>query len=83
MLFMPDGHAMTDSAAPPVTRLCARCVPGTYRRINRVTLLERTLFTWLGYYPWECVSCRRKRIFRDQGRKSGSPVASSRREPIS
>ncbi len=45
-------------------RQCARCQPGLFRRINRVTLLERTLFTWFGFYPWECVSCRRKRYFR-------------------
>jgi hypothetical protein len=36
--------------------------------VNRCSLLERTLLTWLGFFPWECVSCRRKRFFRDQGR---------------
>jgi hypothetical protein len=67
--------ANTQKQAPAVEcqRQCARCVPGSFRRINRSTLLERTFFTWLGFYPWECVTCRRKRFFRDQGRtKAGS-----------
>jgi hypothetical protein len=56
-------------------RYCSRCSPGLFRRINRVTLMERTLFTWLGFYPWECVSCRRRRFFRDSGRKTSATAA--------
>ncbi len=55
-------------------RYCSRCSPGLFRRINRVTLMERTLFTWLGFFPWECVSCRRRRFFRDSGKKSNAPA---------
>ena len=56
-------------------RYCSRCSPGLFRRINRVTLMERTLLTWLGFYPWECVSCRRRRFFRDSGRRTSATAA--------
>ncbi len=59
----------------PVRRYCTRCSPGLFRRVNRATLFERTLFTWLGLFPWECVSCRRKRFFRDSGRKVDWPAS--------
>ena len=51
-------------------RGCASCNPPIFRRVSRTSLLERTLFSWLGFYPWECISCRSRRLFRDQGRKS-------------
>ncbi len=61
------------SVAIVARRQCSRCMPALLRRINRSTLLERTLLTWLGFYPWECVSCRRKRLFRDQGTRPRTP----------
>ncbi len=66
---MPDEAALPSSApTAPRMRQCAQCSPGVYRRINRSTLLQRTVFTWLGFYPWECVCCRRRKLFRDAGR---------------
>ena len=59
-------------------RQCSGCNPALFRRVNRVGILEKTLLTWLGFYPWECISCRRRRLFRDQGRKQRS--SSSRSE---
>ncbi len=68
---MADEAALSSSVPPPVRlRLCAQCSPGVYRRVNRSTLLQRTVFTWLGFYPWECVCCRRRKLFRDVGRGS-------------
>ena len=68
---MPDDAALTSSVPKePRLRQCAQCSPGIYRRINRSTLLQRTLLTWLGFYPWECVCCRRRKLFRDIGRGS-------------
>ncbi len=70
---------LTGAASGPLSaanfRQCGRCSPGVFRRVNRVTLLERTLFTWLGIFPWECVSCRRKRYFRDPGRGGRQPLS--------
>lgn len=60
--------AVPGSLTAAALRQCGRCSPGVFRRVNRSTLLERTLLTWLGFFPWECVSCRRKRFFRDAGR---------------
>ncbi len=56
-------------------RYCSRCHPGLFRRVNRTTVLQRTLLTWLGFFPWECVSCRRRKFFRDSGRKTNSSSA--------
>ena len=69
---MREGSTTVGSSSPETQpkRHCGRCNPGIYRRVNRITLLERTLLTWLGFFPWECVSCRRKSFFRTQGRKS-------------
>lgn len=72
-----DAPAIGGRRTEPVEarRYCSRCSPGLFRRINRVTLVERTLFTWFGFYPWECVSCRRRRFFRDSGRKGRAAAA--------
>jgi hypothetical protein len=69
-------QATSRTSLPESRRYCRRCSPGLFRRVNRASLLERTLLTWLGFYPWECVSCRRKRFFRDAGARqhSGTPV---------
>ena len=70
---MHDEAGMSGLATepPPAANLrqCGRCTPGLFRRVNRISLLERTVLTWLGFYPWECVCCRRKRFFRDHGRE--------------
>ncbi len=73
-----QGATAEKSPSPPrsrETRFCTRCTPAVFRRINRVTPLERTLLTWLGFFPWECVSCRRKRYLRDSGRRSETAAA--------
>jgi hypothetical protein len=31
--------------------------------------LQTTLLPYFGYFPWECVMCRRKTYFRDSGHK--------------
>jgi hypothetical protein len=71
----PPASASNAIASADSRRYCSRCSPGLFRRINRVTLLERTFFTWIGLFPWECVNCRRKRFFRDPGRKARTPLA--------
>jgi hypothetical protein len=82
MLEMPEEALVPEIAAEPLRgaklKQCARCSPGVYRRVNRSSWLERTVLTWLGYFPWECVSCRRKRFFRDQGKSYRVPGQVSR-----
>ena len=71
-MCMGDQATVSQTSIPVLSavirRQCSRCIPALYRRINRATFLERTLLTWFGFFPWECVSCRKKRYFRDQGR---------------
>ena len=31
--------------------------------------MERVILPWLGFYPWECALCRRKRFFRTNGHR--------------
>ena len=37
------------------------------RRLAREGFLERKIFSFLGYFPWECVMCRKRLFFRDDG----------------
>ncbi len=48
---------------------CARCQASAFRRINRVGFVQRVLLPWLGFYPWECAICRRKKFFRNDGHR--------------
>lgn len=48
-------------------RLCPRCHGKEYRRVNRKGFWERTVLTFLGYFPWECTLCRTKTFLRVEG----------------
>jgi len=37
--------------------------------MKRSGWLDLGLMTWLGFYPWECASCRSKHYFHDHGRR--------------
>ncbi len=53
---------------------CRRCGSSRTTRRERKTRLERTLFTWLGIYPWECNSCWKPVWSRIRGvRRKRSP----------
>ncbi|WP_124847138.1 hypothetical protein [Acidipila sp. EB88] len=41
---------------------CPHCEKAELRRHGRFGFMERVVFTYFGYYPWECGLCRR--IFR-------------------
>ena len=53
-------------------KICLKCGSTGFRRVNRVGLLQNYVLPYFGYYPWECVMCRRKRYFRDNGHRSGA-----------
>jgi hypothetical protein len=53
-------------------KICPSCRYGEFRRINRRGWIERDVLSRLGWFPWECVICRRKKLFRDEGLKSRS-----------
>lgn len=51
-------------------RVCTHCASGPFRRVNRQGWLQqRVLPSLLGLFPWECVMCRRKKFFRDNGNR--------------
>ena len=50
-------------------KTCPRCKGKVFRRINRFGFLQRVVLPRLGVYPWECVMCRRKALFRDAGHR--------------
>jgi len=29
--------------------------------------MQRVILPWFGYFPWECVMCRKRLFFRDDG----------------
>lgn len=49
--------------------VCASC--GEHmRRLGRKGFLQTTVFPVFGFYPWECLSCRSKKLVRARGTKA-------------
>jgi hypothetical protein len=46
---------------------CPKCVNARLRRVNRAGFWERAFLSRLGFYPWECVMCRRKTFHHNDG----------------
>ncbi len=36
-------------------------------RVQRTRLLEKTVYTWLGLYPWVCTYCSKRLLLRKRG----------------
>jgi hypothetical protein len=51
---------------------CIWCGSKGLRRVHRTGFLRRRILPLFGFYPWECMSCRRKSLIRDDGRRDGS-----------
>jgi hypothetical protein len=66
----PASHASpkTQQGREPRTqRACFRCSQGQLIRVARHGFWEEKVLTWLGIYPWECLSCRRRTWRRGRG----------------
>ncbi len=51
-------------------KLCHQCRALTkFRRLNRVSFLERSVLPRFGVFPWECALCRRKVLLPLDGRR--------------
>ncbi len=50
---------------------CIWCQSTGLRRLTRRSFLARHVFPLFGYYPWECMSCRRKCYLRSDGHADG------------
>jgi hypothetical protein len=46
-----------------MTLLSCICRPVKIARVKRKSLLERTVFSWLGLFPWGCEYCG-KRLYQ-------------------
>lgn len=40
------------------------------RRRARIGFLQNRIFPLFGYYPWECLVCRKTRMLRMRGKSS-------------
>jgi len=49
--------------------VCKRC--GNYRtvRAHRRSLLQRTFWVRLGYFPWKCLDCSHRFMSKDRGHR--------------
>jgi DNA-directed RNA polymerase subunit RPC12/RpoP len=51
---------------------CIRC-GNDMRRLARQGFLERNIYSYFGYYPWECPMCRERVFFKSKhGHKRGN-----------
>jgi hypothetical protein len=48
-------------------RECIWCHSDGLRRVTRKGFLRRHALPVFGFYPWECMSCRRVSFLRDDG----------------
>jgi len=52
---------------PSTSKYCPTCPLGEMRRLNRRGFWERRVLSLFGYYPWECVLCRKRRYRKGAG----------------
>ena len=50
-------------------KICFHCKSPVMRRLNRVGFFQRVFLPWFGFYPWECVMCRRRSFYHDAGHR--------------
>lgn len=50
-------------------RPCPDCGHQEFRRLPREGIIERSLLSWIGLFPWECRLCQRKVYMRLRGGK--------------
>lgn len=43
---------------------CPTCNSDSFCRLGRRGILERTVYFWLGFYPWHCYLCSKRKIVR-------------------
>jgi hypothetical protein len=51
------------------SKRCSICGQPEMRRLNRNGFWERRVLSFFGYYPWECVICRKKRYRKGAGQR--------------
>jgi hypothetical protein len=46
---------------------CPKCKAGLLSRVKRQGFLENKFLSRLGYFPWECATCRRRIRVKTRG----------------
>jgi hypothetical protein len=59
-------------------RNCSHCESHEFRRLNRMGFFEKNVLARFGYFPWECVLCRRKVYLRGDGHSRSNGVDRTR-----
>jgi hypothetical protein len=47
--------------------VCPTCEKPTLRRVSRKGFLQRVVFSWFGYYPWKCKTCKSVQLVKSRG----------------
>ena len=48
--------------------LCPKCRDNHPRRIEREGFMQKHIYPWLGYYPWNCRHCNNYFLLRKRNR---------------
>lgn len=57
--------------------VCPQCGKGRIHRIERSTFMERYIFSFFGYFPWECPLCRKPLLLKKRGVRRRRPIPSA------
>jgi len=49
------------------TKECPKCSSFNISRSERKSFLEKHFYTFFGFFPWKCLSCRARFMMRDRG----------------
>ncbi len=66
--------ALPNSVTELTSAVCPTCGNRDLHRRARTGFLQNFIFPVLGYYPWECLSCRKTRMLRMRGRRVFRPL---------
>jgi predicted RNA-binding Zn-ribbon protein involved in translation (DUF1610 family) len=61
---------MSASANGASQFVCPDCGSQHLRRLPRQGFLQKKVYTFFGYFPWECPICREVKLFRKRGKRS-------------
>jgi hypothetical protein len=65
-----SGTDMPNSGKELTRAACPQCGNRDLRRRVRAGLRQKCIFPIFGYYPWECLSCRKTWMLRARGRRA-------------
>ncbi len=63
------GVEAQDDSIKQSRMLCPKCGKHSMQRDHRIGFLERVVFPWFNRYPWECVNCRTRKLFKLRGKR--------------